>query len=156
MRHDLKLFARVYFKDWRHVPEVVWVRDLCDLVRLGGHARHRVVEKPQQVTRLLDLLNDIADLAAAVGVASRLALKNHPQLGNPPLEALDLLEMIFGLQNVCLRLVEVRLSRSSIVSDCCVKPIVQIVLQLVDAVGLLVSERLRVGFDDLLAIDVLA
>lgn len=34
--------------------------------------------------------------------------------------------------------------------------VVQVVFQLVDSVGLFVGERLRVGLDDLLAIDMLA
>ena len=63
--------------------------------------------------------------------------------------------MVISLHNVCLCFVQVRFRSFAVVSNRCVQPIIQVVLQLVYAVCLFVGESLSISFYNLFAIHVL-
>jgi len=134
---------------------MIWVGDFRNLLGVSRHSSHNIVEESEQVSCFLNLVYDVAYLARPLVLCCWLAFEDDSQLCHATLEPFYFLKMVISLHNVCLCFVQVRFSSFAVVSNRCVQPIIQVVLQLVYAVCLFVGESLSISFDNLFAIHVL-
>ena len=160
--NDLKFFLRIDLKDGCNVSQMVGISSIKDLILgISSEPCYGIIKITQEMPSILDCFDQALDLiihrrygshGCIVDIATHALVRNRKPFLHYHHSACDLfnlLQMVFDLQLIRLDLVEIGLSCLPVVAHSCPKPIVKVVLERIDPVGLILLECDSVRFNHL-------